>query len=45
MYIAFEGIDGSGKTTICKYISSYLRRNGYKVLTVGFPSNNEIGIV
>lgn len=42
-YIVFEGIDGSGKTSICSEISDSLIQRGYKVLQISEPSNSEIG--
>lgn len=42
-YIVFEGIDGSGKTTICSNIAARLRESGYKVLLISEPSKSEIG--
>lgn len=37
-YIVFEGIDGSGKTSICSKISDSLIQRGYKVLQISEPS-------
>lgn len=42
-YIVFEGIDGSGKTTICSQIAVKLRERGYNVLHISEPSKSEIG--
>ena len=42
-YIVFEGIDGSGKTSICSKISDSLIQRGYKVLQSSEPSHSEIG--
>ncbi len=42
-YIVFEGIDGSGKTTICSNTAARLRESGYKVLLISEPSKSEIG--
>jgi thymidylate kinase len=33
--IAFEGIDGSGKTTQCKMLVKYLKNNGIRAIAVG----------
>ena len=44
-YIVFEGIDGSGKTSICSEISESLIQCGYKVLQVSEPSYSEIGLL
>lgn len=44
-YIVFEGIDGSGKTSICSEISDSLIQRGYKVLQVSEPSHSEIGLL
>ena len=43
MLIAIEGIDGSGKTTISKYVAELLRRKGYDVLILREPSNSKFG--
>lgn len=42
-YIVFEGIDGSGKTTVCSHIAVRLRESGYNVLLISEPSRSEIG--
>lgn len=42
-YIVFEGIDGSGKTTVCSHITVRLRESGYNVLLISEPSESEIG--
>lgn len=42
-YIVFEGIDGSGKTSICSKITDSLIQRGYKVLQISEPSHSEIG--
>lgn len=44
-YIVFEGIDGSGKTSICSKISDSLIKRGYKVLQISEPSHSEIGLL
>lgn len=44
-YIVFEGIDGSGKTSICSEISDRLIQCGYKVLQISEPSHSEIGFL
>lgn len=42
-YVVFEGIDGSGKSTICTNIAKELQKCGFKVLTVAEPSKSDIG--
>ena len=42
-YIVVEGIDGSGKTSICSKISTSLIQRGYKILQISEPSHSEIG--
>jgi len=37
MFIVFEGIDNSGKTTVLDYIASILRSSGYSVYRISFP--------
>src|SRR5688572_12005079 len=43
MFIAFEGPDGSGKTTQVAYIAEILRGRGYKVLHAREPGGTAIG--
>lgn len=37
--IVFEGIDGSGKTTLIKYLQEYLQNKGFSVVYVKMPSD------
>ncbi len=39
MFITFEGIDGSGKTTISKQVYEYLKSKGYNVFYTEEPKN------
>jgi len=41
--IAVEGIDGSGKTTIVKFLAEELKRRGYNVVTFKEPTDSEWG--
>ncbi len=43
LFIAFEGLDGSGKTTQVKLLAKNLRENEKTVLTTSEPTNNLIG--
>jgi dTMP kinase len=43
MFISFEGMDGSGKTTQIQLTADYLQANGYDVLTVREPGGTDIG--
>jgi dTMP kinase len=45
LFIAFEGIDGCGKSTQVKLLSDNLRKAGYKVYTTSEPTNSLIGSV
>lgn len=40
----FEGIDGSGKTTLIKNVAARLRKQGYSVLTVQEPGTTNMGL-
>lgn len=43
LYIALEGIDGSGKTTQAKWITEELQKNGYKAVYTKEPTDGEVG--
>ncbi len=43
MFIAFEGLDGSGKTTQIALLSDFLRAQGHRVFTTREPGGTSIG--
>lgn len=43
MFITFEGVDGSGKTTQVSQTADYLREQGYDVLATREPGGTPIG--
>ncbi len=43
LFIAFEGIDGSGKSTQVKLLAQYLERQGHKVVSTFEPTDSPIG--
>ncbi len=43
LFIAFEGIDGSGKSTQVKLLSENLEKAGHKIYTTFEPTDSEIG--
>ncbi|OWT33219.1 dTMP kinase [Methanobrevibacter sp. 87.7] len=43
MYIVFEGIDGSGKSTQSKLLKDYLVSKGYDVELIVEPTDSDIG--
>ena len=43
MYIVFEGIDGSGKSTQIQLLKEWLEDNGFRVETLVEPTDSEIG--
>lgn len=43
LFIAFEGIDGSGKSTQVRKLSEYLTHLGHKVVTTCEPTEGPIG--
>ena len=42
-YIAFEGIDGAGKTTVAEAVAELLVEDGHRVEMVREPGGTEIG--
>ena len=42
-YIAFEGIEGSGKSTVSKRVAEQLRTTGVDVVTVREPGGTSVG--
>lgn len=42
-FIAFEGIDGSGKTTQIAVVEQYLKDKGFEVVRVREPGGTEVG--
>ena len=43
MYIVFEGIDGSGKSTQIQMLKEWLEANGFRVETLVEPTDSEVG--
>lgn len=43
VFLTFEGIDGSGKTTQLKRLAAYLRRRGFSVLVTREPGGTPLG--
>ena len=43
MYIVFEGIDGSGKSTQIEMLRQWLEDNGFRVETLVEPTDSEVG--
>ena len=43
LFITFEGLDGSGKTTQIKLLNSYLKGEGFDVILTREPGGTEIG--
>ncbi len=43
MFITFEGMDGSGKTTQLQHLAAALRENGYHVITTREPGGTPLG--
>lgn len=42
-FFTFEGIDGSGKSTILKEVSAHLKQRNYKVMTTYEPTDTWLG--
>ncbi|MBK7808402.1 MAG: dTMP kinase [Saprospiraceae bacterium] len=45
LFIAFEGIDGSGKSTQVKLLAEFLTHKGHKVYTTFEPTDSRIGVM
>src|SRR5690348_14140062 len=45
LFVAFEGIDGSGKSTQVKLLSERLKKSGHKVYSTCEPTDSPIGSV
>ncbi len=43
MFITIEGIEGSGKSSVIKFLDKYLRRKGFSVKTYREPGTTKIG--
>ena len=43
LFIAFEGIDGSGKSTQVRQLAAFLESRGHRVYTTCEPTDNPIG--
>ena len=43
IFITFEGIDGSGKTTVSKIINARLEKDGYKAMLIKEPTETPLG--
>ncbi|MEW6570562.1 MAG: dTMP kinase [Nitrospirota bacterium] len=43
LFISFEGIEGSGKSTQAKLLYKYLRRGGFEAILTEEPGGTEIG--
>jgi dTMP kinase len=44
-FIAFEGLDGSGKSTQVKLLAEKLKEKGLKIYTTAEPTNSRIGLM
>ena len=42
-YIAFEGVEGSGKSTVSKRVAEHIRASGAEVVTVREPGGTSVG--
>ncbi|MEX2322157.1 MAG: dTMP kinase [Acidimicrobiia bacterium] len=42
-YVAFEGIDGAGKSTVCRRVAEGLEAAGWRTMVVREPGGTEVG--
>lgn len=42
-FVVLEGVDGSGKSTVCRRVAEALRSEGYRVETTAEPTSEGIG--
>jgi len=45
LFAVFEGIDGSGKSSVCKAISDMMSADGFKTILTAEPTRDEIGMI
>ncbi len=45
LFIAFEGLDGSGKSTQIQPVADKLKTKGFNVYTTAEPTNSRIGLI
>ena len=45
LFIAFEGIDGCGKSTQVKLLTKHLQDSGHRVYETFEPTDSEIGLM
>lgn len=43
LFVVFEGIDGSGKTSVCEYTGKLLKESGFDVVITAEPTKDPIG--
>ena len=44
-FVVFEGIDGSGKSSVCKAVSEMLSADGIRTILTAEPTKDEIGMI
>jgi len=45
LFVVFEGIDGSGKSSVCKAVSEMLSADGIRTILTAEPTKDEIGMI
>lgn len=43
VFVTFEGVDGSGKTTICRRVAAHLKKEGRKISVTKEPTDTWLG--